>query len=99
MLYLRRATCFVYLKNKYMARKCLREAKKQSIFHSGFEEDIRTIEEWINDMADEKRKKNDEKTRFESKAKCSNPTCENVEERSKQFQVCSKCRAVRYCSR
>merc|ERR1711964_287587 len=97
-LHIRRAECFILLKNKTMAKKNIREAKKlRSIAHPGFEQTIQNHEDLIDAMVDDKRK--EQKFAFDTKAKCSNPLCVNVEEREKQFQVCAKCRAARYCNR
>lgn len=97
--HLRRAECLIMLKNKTMAKKCIREAKKLSDLHpdATFSERVQSAMDYMDGMVDNEQKQ--QKFPFEILMKCSNPVCASVEEIEKEFQVCAKCRATRYCSR
>jgi len=98
--YHKRCFCYIQIGNRGKAKSALKQFK---IFAAAgvqdYSEDISDFEKEIKKMPKNKKSHKKTKISMSTKSKCSSYDCENVELRSCEFQICSKCEIVKYCSR
>merc|ERR1711959_606879 len=91
-----RTTCFAALGHKKRAGKCMEKLKKKLP-----QEQVKQLG-WLNSLVENMTalvKKSKKLDRSVSTMKCSNPACENVESKVREFRICSRCKQPSYCSR
>merc|ERR1712096_145840 len=88
-----RAACFAGLGHKKRAEKCLK--KLERMLPSELRKKLGWMKALVEKMKQKKTKKLD---RTVSTMKCSNPACENVESKVREFRICSRCKGPSYCS-
>ena len=89
-----RLLCFAVLGHKKRAEKCLKMIQKK------LRPDERKNLDWINGLIQKIKHKTTKKlNRSASTVKCSNPTCEKVEAKVREFMICSRCSGPSYCCR
>jgi len=93
-MYVVKLECFVRLKNKESARKCLKRLKK----HVKLQDYKSSYKHWEKIVKSMPSKTILTNVPVRTVEKCAYYGCQKMERYVREFHVCSKCQAARYCS-